>query len=181
MLKFTANGNEGAVTMNLPTSLSEITPEYLLEITKSVKIADNYSLIAILYRESLSGMILASSQKKKQITTSIVAEFVKAGNCDTEFINSLKPTERIIISPSDVALGYHVSVKENKLTPDRVLANIVGDKNAYQNAVVAAEESNTKYCYFLEFKLVPNANIHGSYSLDSETHINPNTAENEGA
>lgn len=78
MLKFEVNGKRGAILMNLPTKLSEITPEYLNEVTSNVVVADNYSLIGILYRESLASVILANNRKQKNITTAIIPVFVKA-------------------------------------------------------------------------------------------------------
>ena len=89
MLKFEVNGNHGTILMSLPTKLSEITPEYLNEVTSNVVVADNYSLIGILYRESLASVILANNRKQKNITTAIIPIFIKAGATDAEYVKNM--------------------------------------------------------------------------------------------
>ena len=106
MLKFEVNGKRGSIIMNLPTKLSEITPEYLNEVTSNVVVADNYSLIGILYRESLASVMLANNRKQKNITTAVVPVFVKAGTTDTEYIKNMSCGDKIIIAPSDIAIGH---------------------------------------------------------------------------
>lgn len=164
MVKFIVNGNRGKVELNLPTSISDITPEYLTNVTKHIKIGDNYSLIGILYRESLSSLILASSRKQKSITTGVIPIFIKSGNTEAAYIKNITLGEKLIISPSDIALGHHVTCPKNKLTIDHVLSCVEGDKDIYSLSC----KENTP-CYYLEFKLVPNCNIHGSYSAEEIT------------
>ena len=121
MLKFEVNGKHGSIIMNLPTKLSEITPEYLNEVTSNVVVADNYSLIGILYRESLASVILANNRKQKNITTAVVPVFVKAGTTDTEYIKNMSCGDKIIIAPSDIAIGHHVSCPKNMITINNIL------------------------------------------------------------
>ena len=168
MLKFEVKGNNGSILMNLPTKLSEITPEYLNEVTSNVKVADNYSLIGILYRESLASVILANTRKQKNITTSIVPVFVKSGATDTEYIKNISCGDKIIIAPSDIALGHHVTCSKNQITISNILAYCEEDKEAYQKAIKISQN-----CYYLEFKIVPNCNIHGNYIEESDSYKNP--------
>ena len=168
MLKFEVNGNHGVILMNLPTKLSEITPEYLNEVTSNVVIADNYSLIGILYRESLASIILANNRKQKNITTAIVPIFIKAGVTDTEYVKNMACGDKIIIAPSDIAMGHHVSCPKNMITINNILEYCDGDKEAYQRAI-----SISQPCYYLEFKIVPNCNIHGNYKEESGSYKNP--------
>lgn len=167
MLKLTTNGENGSFQLNLPTSLNEITPEYLKDVTKSIKIAPNYSLIGICYREEFSTILFASSSKKKNITTAVVPIFIKAGVTTSEFINSINVADKLIISASQIALGYHVNAPFNTLTIDHVLSCAKGDQNIYKDSL--------KYkvpCYFLEFKLVPNVDIVGVHDADNvELHL----------
>ena len=163
MLKFEVNGNHGVILMNLPTKLSEITPEYLNEVTSNVVVADNYSLIGIIYRESLASVMLANNRKQKNITTAIVPIFIKAGVTDTEYIKNMSCGDKIIIAPSDIAMGHHVNCPMNRITVNNIVNLCEGDKEIYRKAASFKDK-----CYFIEFKLVPNCNIHGSYSeLDS--------------
>ena len=168
MLKFEVNGKQGAILMNLPTKLSEITPEYLNEVTSNVVVADNYSLIGILYRESLASVILANTRKQENITTAIIPVFVKSGTTDTEYIKNISCGDKIIIAPSDIALGHHVTCPKNKITISNILAYCEEDKEAYQKAVKVSQN-----CYYLEFKLVPNCNIHGNYIEENDSYKNP--------
>uniref|UniRef100_A0AAU8MIY3 Uncharacterized protein n=1 Tax=Geladintestivirus 5 TaxID=3233137 RepID=A0AAU8MIY3_9CAUD len=168
MLKFEVNGKYGTVLMNLPTKLSEITPEYLNEVTSNVVVADNYSLIGILYRESLASVILANNRKQKNITTAIVPIFIKSGVTNTEYIKQMSCGDKIIIAPSDIAIGHHVTCPKNKITINNILDYCDGDKEAYQRAIGISQA-----CYYLEFKIVPNCNIHGNYIEENSSYQNP--------
>lgn len=169
MLKFTTNGKNGSFNLNLPTSLSEITPAYLKDVTSDVLIANNYSLIAICYREAFSTVIFANNTKKKNLTTAIVPLFVKCGKNDNGFINSLNAGDKLIIAPSQIALGHHVTAPRNLITINNILSCIEGDKNIYKEALKEA-----KQCYFVEFKLVPNVDINGAYKAEAETTATDN-------
>uniref|UniRef100_A0AAU8MKL7 Uncharacterized protein n=1 Tax=Geladintestivirus 6 TaxID=3233138 RepID=A0AAU8MKL7_9CAUD len=168
MLKFEVNGKHGTIFMNLPTKLSEITPEYLNEVTSNVIVADNYSLIGILYRESLASVILANNRKQKNITTAIVPIFIKSGTTNTEYIKQMSCGDKIIIAPSDIAIGHHVTCPKNKITINNILDYCDGDKEAYQRAIGVSQA-----CYYLEFKIVPNCNIHGNYIEENNSYQNP--------
>ena len=168
MLKFEVNGNHGVILMNLPTKLSEITPEYLNEVTSNIVVADNYSLIGILYRESLASVILANNRKQKNITTAIVPVFIKAGATDTEYVKNMACGDKIVIAPSDIAMGHHVSCPKNMITINNILEYCDGDKEAYQRAIGISQP-----CYYLEFKIVPNCNIHGNYKEENSSYKNP--------
>ena len=168
MLKFEVNSKRGVILMNLPTKLSEITPEYLNDFISNVVVADNYSLIGILYRESLASVILANNRKQKNITTAIVPVFIKAGATDTEYVKNMSCGDKIVIAPSDIAMGHHVSCPKNMITINNILEYCDGDKEAYQRAISVSQP-----CYYLEFKIVPNCNIHGNYKEESGSYKNP--------
>lgn len=172
MFDFCTRGKHGVFDISLPTSLSEITTDYLYDVTKNITIADDYSLIGICYCEALSSVIFANNTKKGKITTGVVPIFVKHGDTDNVFIRSINCGEKIVISPSDIALGHHVVAPNNKITIDNILYCVDGDKEAYNIAL----KHNSTPCYFLEFKLVPNCNIHASYkkSTSKDNHkVNP--------
>lgn len=166
MLKFETNGKLGRVEMNLPTSIKEITPDYLLSVTDGIKVGDNYSLIGLVYYESLSSVILANNRKQKSVTTAVVPIFVKSGNTDADYIKSIKVGEKIIIAPSDISLGHHVTCPANLITINNILNYTEGDKDIYGKAL-----ANNRPCCYLEFKLVPNCNIHGSYDDEMKATI----------
>lgn len=159
MLTFKVSGNLGDYDLNLPTSLNEITEEYIRDVTEHVKVDANYSLIGIVYRERLSTLVLAATKNKKNSNVAVIPVFVKSGKTDSELINKLFIRDKLIISPSDIMMGNHISAPNNLLTINTIVDLITSDSSAYQKLLKVQEE-----CYFIEFKLVPNCNIHGAYS-----------------
>ncbi len=168
MLTLNVNGTQGAFTLNLPTTLSDITKEYISNVTSHIEVDANYTAIGIVFREKLSTLVLASRKNKKNSDIAAIPIFVKAGKTDSELINKLNVGEKIIIAPSDIMLGYHLSTPTNLLTINNILSILEGDTEIY-NKVIGIQES----CYFIEFKLVPNCNIHGAYKDSCNNYANP--------
>ena len=167
MVKFETNGKNGKVIVTLPTNLEEITPEYLGAITDEIAVADNYSLIALCHKEKLSAFVMAGRNKKNEISTAVVPLFVKRG-LNTSSVSSIdgvpsfhpliEVCDKLIISPTAMAMGLHVNVPMNTLNMGKVVALLEGDGYAYQNATKVTDP-----VYFLEFKLIPNNEIIGCY------------------
>ena len=160
MLTIKVSGNLGDYDLNLPTSLNEITEEYINDVTDHVKVDANYTLVGIIYRERLSTLILAATKNKKKSDVAVIPIFVKTGKTDSELINSLNVRDKLIISPSDIMMGYHISSPRNLLTINTIIDIVTSDPKAYNTLLGKKEE-----CYFIEFKLVPNCNIHGAYKI----------------
>lgn len=158
MLTLEVNNKQGVFQLNLPTSLNEINESYIMEVTNHVKVDANYTLIGIVFREKLSTLVLAARKSKKNSDIPVIPIFVKAGETDSKFINSLNVRDKLIISASDIMMGYHVSSPNNLITINNILDLLDGDMKVY-NQLMASQEM----CYFIEFKLVPNCNIHGAY------------------
>ena len=158
MLTLDVNSNRGVFKLNLPTSLNEIDESYIMEVTNHVKVDSNYTLIGVVFREKLSTLILAARKNKKNSDIPVIPVFVKAGKTNSELINGLKVRDKLLISASDIMMGYHVSAPNNLLTINTILELIEGDITTYNKLI-----GNNEYCYFIEFKLVPNCNIHGAY------------------
>lgn len=174
MLKLDVNSKSGVYELNLPTSLYEITESYITEVTNHVKIDANYTLIGVVFREKLSTLILAARKNKKNSDISVIPIFVKSGKTDSELINRLNVRDKLIISPSDIMMGYHISAPNNLLTINNFLDIVEGDINVYNKAM-----SIKDYCYFIEFKLVPNCNIHGAYNqLEEKEFVSPFVIKN---
>lgn len=159
MLTLKTNNVRGVHELNLPTSLNEINESYIAEVISHIKVDANYTLIGLVYREKLSTLVLATTRNKKTSDIAVIPIFVKAGESDSKFINSLNIKDKLIISPSDIMLGYHISAPNNLLTINTILELIEGDPVVNQKLMGINEQ-----CYFIEFKLVPNCNIHGAYS-----------------
>lgn len=169
MLTLDVKGNHGDYKVNLPTSLDEISQSYISEVTSHVRLDANYSLIGLVFKDKLSSLLLASRKKTKQSDVAVIPVFVKAGKTDSEFINSLTIKEKLIIAPSDIMMGYHVSTPKNIITINNILNIIDGDMTLYNKLLTIKDE-----CYFIEFKIVPNCNIHGAYNQsNNDTFDNP--------
>ena len=168
MLTLNVNGTRGAFTLNLPTTLSDITKEYISNVTSHIEVDANYTIVGVVFREKLSTLILASYKNKKNSNITAIPIFVKAGKTDSELINKLDVGEKLIIAPSDIMLGHHLSAPTNLLTINTILNIMEGDTEIY-NKVIGMQEQ----CYFIEFKLVPNCSIHGAYKTDCNNYVNP--------
>ena len=158
MLTLEVNNKQGVFQLNLPTSLNEIEESYIMEVTNHVKVDANYTLIGVVFREKLSTLVLAARKSKKNSDIPVIPIFVKAGETDSKLINSLKIRDKLIISASDIMMGYHVSAPNNLITINTILDLLDGDIKVYNQLMTSQE-----MCYFIEFKLVPNCNIHGAY------------------
>lgn len=168
MLKVTTEGKLGAYDLNLPTNVSEITNETLLYYAKDVNVADNYVLIALLCREKLSSAIIAMKQNKSA-STPAVPIFIKAGKSSNDFINSMVIKDKLIIAPSDIALGNHITSTYNELTFNNVMSKFEGDGMAFQRISQYCKNNDIDdHVYFVEFKLIPAVNIKGFYREDKE-------------
>lgn len=160
MKDFILQTPKGDVKFNFPTSVAEISEDFLNNVTRNVKIADNYSLIALAYHETLGAVILARKQSKKGLTSGVIPMFVRAGKTDSDFINSANCKDKVIISSTQLGLGYHVATPTNSISLDKFITTL--DKD---NTVAARYNNNygNEECYFVEFKIVPNCDIIGLY------------------
>ena len=170
MKTFSLETENRVYDFKFPTSLSEITAEYLDNVTANVVVADNYTLVGIVYHETLGSVILARKQSKKTITSGVVPIFIKAGNTDNGFIKSAKCKDKLIIASSQLSLGHHVAAPANTISLDYFIKTLDKDNT------VAKRYNNTygqEECYFIEFKLVPNCDIVGFYDTKDNKFHNP--------
>ena len=79
MLTLNVNGTQGAFTLSLPTTLSDITKEYITNVTSHIEVDANYTVVGTVFREKLSTLILASRRNKKNSEIAVIPIFVKAG------------------------------------------------------------------------------------------------------
>lgn len=156
-------------TLHLPTSIKEITNDYLNAVTNNITVAPNYSLVALVYKDKLSNIILATKQNKN-IATRVVPVFVKRDvNEKNEFIKTINTGNVIIVSPSDIEIGNHVNCPNNSLSIGRVTDMIQKDPTISKKALAFPE-----IVCFVEFKLIPNCAIKAKVTeTDQTTFINP--------
>lgn len=169
MLTLEVTNKQGSYQLNLPTSLNEIDKSYIAKVTEHVKVDANYTLIGVVFREKLSTLVLAARKSKKNSDIPVIPIFVKAGETDSKLINSLNACDKLLISASDIMMGYHISAPNNLITINTILDLLDGDIKTYNQLMTSQE-----MCYFIEFKLVPNCNIHGAYcETDMSSFDNP--------
>lgn len=164
MLTLEVTNKQGVFQLNLPTSIEELTEDYISQVTSHIKIDTNYTLIGVVFREKLSTLVLAARKNKKNSDIPVIPIFVKAGETNSKLINSLKIGDKLLISASDIMIGHHVFAPNNLITINTILDLLDGDMKIY-NQLIASQEM----CYFIEFKLVPNCNIHGAYIKDDKS------------
>lgn len=154
----TKDGKE--FTFNFPNSIKEIPDEYLTDITSCIEVADNYSLVGLCYTPVLSDMILTARTKNKSAKIKVTPIFIKAGNTDCQFIKNAKLKQRILTTQSQISIGVHVAIPNHKLTIDyfsNVISNCA-EKEIYTKEIATGDR---RECVFIEFKLLPNADIMG--------------------
>lgn len=161
------NGNLGEFELNLPESLREISNDYFKECTDFVNPAPNYVLVAVVYKDSLS-LVLSSAKKNKPANIAIVPVFIKAGKTESDFINSLKCGDRVVISGSALSLAHHINSPYNKITPANIINICEGDRNIYSEAITM----QTPVC-FVEFKLIAANEVHAMLEDTKTLSINP--------
>lgn len=162
-------------TFRMPTSMSEIDMNVIADYVKHVNVSKDYALIAVVFKERPISIVSLSKQNKNA-SVSGVAVMIKS-NTDNEFINSIKLGEALVISPSDISMGHHVNSPANVLTPGFLL-NLLRT-NVDLNKKLMAVKVPT---YFVDFKIVPVCNIHGSigrYEPVSEYYITPDAEETD--
>lgn len=162
-------------TLRMPTSMSEIDMNVIADYVKHVNISKDYALIAVVFKERPITIVSVSKQNKNA-SVSGVAVMIKS-NTDDDFIKDIKLGETIVISPSDIAIGHHVNSPANVLTPGFLL-NLL-QTNADLNKKLMTVKVPT---YFVDFKIVPVCNIHGSigkYVPVSQYYIAPDAGETD--
>ena len=162
-------------TFRMPTSMSEVDMNVISNYVNHVNVSKDYALIAVVFKERPIS-IVSLSRQNKNASVSGVAVMIKS-NTDDEFIKDIKLGETIVISPSDIAMGHHVNSPANVLTPGFLL-NLL-QTNADLNKKLMAVKVPT---YFVDFKIVPVCNIHGSvgkYVPVSQYYIAPDAGETD--
>ena len=174
MKEFKVTNGKNNITLNLPTSLSEITPEYLTSVTSHIEVAPYHAIIGIVYRCKLPE-IVSTNKKSRAMSMAIVPVYVKGNigepNPDTfSMLKKIKTGDKLIIAGTDIERGYHVTSTRNKITIDNII-NIYKYDNNFAKTVMRDQN----YYYFVEFKLVPINDIKGYYKdkFEDDSFVNP--------
>jgi len=167
MKEINVKNQAGELKIFVPTSRKDITNSYLEDVTQMLEIAPDYSLVALITIEELVNVVNPNAKKQSPFTAGIPV-FVRAGQTDNKFINSISCGQTIIISDSDLSMGHHINSPYNKISKGYLSAILSKDKELINNVWAINEK-----CYFLSFKLVPNCNIHGAISEEEINVVDP--------
>ena len=159
MVNLQVNYRGGDYLLSLPTTISEVNFEYLNKITQHIHVAPDYALIAVLYKVRPIE-IVSSVKQNKNANVGAVAAFIKSNNAPG-FYDNIKLGDTVVIAPSDIALGHTVRVVNNNLTPSKLLE--LAETNPDLNKKLIGVMTPT---YFVDFKIVATAFIHGSMTKD---------------
>lgn len=160
---FNVELNNGA-TLRLPQSIREITEDYLKEVSNEINVAPNYSLIGLVYKEKLS-TILNASKSNKNIATKVTPVFVKRdANESNEFIKNINIGDIMIVAPSDIEIGNHVTLPRNSYSIGRVTSTILKETTIAKKVF-----EYTEVVCFLEFKIIPNCVIRAKIAKPNGT------------
>ena len=175
MIKFTVKNQ---IEVNLPTSISELTNEYLLNVTKEINISEDRTLIALVSVSTLDTLAFDSTSKKRNgATVAVIPIFVKSGNTDSDFIKSIKVGDKLVLSRTAIELGDHIRVTNNKITCSNIMEYINEDDDLRKSLITKSFFVNNNIIgnprvYMVDFKLVGNCDIHGAY-VEPEDYENP--------
>lgn len=162
-------------TFRMPTSMSEINMNVIADYVNHVNVSKDYALIAVVFKERPITIVSVSKQNKNA-SVSGVAVMIKS-NTDDEFVKGINLGEAIVISPSDISMGHHVNSPNNPLTPGFLL-NLLQTNSDLNKKLMAIGVPT----YFVDFKIVPVCNIHGSigkYNPTSMYYITPDAGETD--
>lgn len=153
--------------INFPTSVDEITPEILNEITKRVSLPNNYCIVMLAYKTRLFDFV-ASMNSKKDISLSVVPVMAKISDEDGELINS-HVGDRIIIERSCLERGVHVQLPTMISTAN--VRNYFSSDPNLSKAIIRGEYSSDikdANIIIVEFKIVPINDISASIPKGEE-------------
>ena len=160
MKNFVVYGKDEDVLFHFPTSLNDITPEYLEEVTRSVNVPEHHTLIGLVHKAPIHTVIFTYKQKKSGVDSQVIPIYVKHGGSNMSgFMQTPRRGNILIIPPSSLQFAYHVNCPNNVLSINYLTTFLDEDKTA----VTRASKDNFMV-YFLEFKIIANAEIKGFYS-----------------
>lgn len=158
-IKVKAQGK--VTTFNLPTSMDEISNDFLTKVGESIDIAEHYTLVGIVCYNKINDLILAGKSKAKSSDIGVIPIFVKGKELQT--IMDVKLGQKLLITSNNIELGVRVAVPSNPLNLSRFMDVITSRVNGVFPELEYDNEHNDTV-YFVEFKLIPNRDINGIYN-----------------
>lgn len=158
---------EQSYLINVPTSLSEISAEYLQKVTDHIHVAEHFAIVALVLTTKLSEYCYTINNPNGKAPTIGVTPILVKFNSN-EATSHLKVGDIVIISDTDLERGNHLNVP-SIITSDRVGAYLMSDAK-YIKDIQIGEAKDDKgnrigdsMVKLLQFKVVPVCDIHASY------------------
>lgn len=156
--------------INLPTELNEIQPAYLAKCVSQIKLAENYTILAMAMRVKLSELCMTISNKNtgKEPTIGVVS--LIAGYNIPENNVGYNIGDVAVISNEDLQRGTNINTPSNiaytKLI-DYLARNNDLIKEILTGSPVDANGVDVRnaYVYVLQFRIVPVCDIKAATSL----------------
>ena len=188
--------------INLLTSIDELTPELLNELTKEITLSKHYAIVCIAYRTSLFDMSSTIGGGKRPEMINVIPLIAKVNTDDT---NSPVKGETMIgqspiIAPTALERGYQVYIP-SVATANQVFKYIANDNDLRTKLFQKKYDGNVKYLglynaqpemiiednktkvIILDFKIVPMTDIVGyspvNYTIEDFALIKDNKLNKE--
>lgn len=169
--------------IKFPTSIDEITPKYLKQLTDNVSLVDKYAIVALCARTKIFDFVTMINNPKNS-DLSITPILAKISDEDAKTIHA-EIGSKIFIDRSSLERGNHVSINTgistnnaaNYFKQDSELIKSIYNKD-YTGIVIDKKmnnglvKSNSPEIIIMEFKIVPICDIKGSIKRNV-TFIDP--------
>lgn len=144
----------------LPTDLSEITPDVVKEMLNNQHLADNYCIIALVYRNTLPTLALAG-RSKSQVVWNHTVHLAKGENNSKESALGIGVMDKVVLHESDLERAQILRVAANDISVTNAFNYISSDNTLHKDITTRAKEIGIYGvdCYFLDFRIVPLSSI----------------------
>lgn len=162
--------------IEVPTAISEIDERYFKALLNDVKIANNYAIIAICYKDRLFS-ILSDFKSGNNGTKEVVPIIAKIQ--DNESKVPFAVGDLAVVDTSSLERGTHLSLRNNAICFGAICEYCLSDSElskaimngSFFNGGKSLGAHEAKMAapdvFFVEFKIVPLCDIKASYSRDA--------------
>lgn len=165
MITFNVNDE---LTINCPTKSDDITTKFLSDLANEVYVAPEYILVGLIQSARIAELAYGANGKNKNVVTTVLPVYIKAGKTDNELVNSLTLKDKLHISKSNIELGEHVRLANNILTLQTLMQYFAIDDQLRREVITGKFftdrniDKDTR-AFAVEFKIVPVSDIHGFF------------------
>lgn len=166
MIRF--DSKERNFAINVPTSIDEITPEYLTKVLQPFALPKNYAIVGAICGMKVFDFIAMIDNKDKDTNMSVELVLGKANPSDDVYFTG-NVGDSLIINKTDLERGIQLDFGAS-VSPNFIASYIKNDA-AYSKAIMVGDELaedgerlNQKRIYVVQFKIVPIIDIKCIYN-----------------